>query len=661
MKNYNIEISDFSKGEVSQHIIMKNQTHNLANSSYKLLNMIVDNNKNIVRRPGTNNITSLDSTPVKMFSFELENKSIILNFYDHLLEIYVFVNLEEFNKQTLSTYFDGSSLSKSLSIVYSSEKQEFYIFSENCHPAILKFDKEFEATINELYFIDGPYLNEYGQGVSLDISYLNYEKKIIKIKASKNIFVFHDKARCIKIKQGQTWGSARIRRVLDSNLVEAEIITPLVEGNNNIFKLSVFAKSVGFPKQALLFENRLYLIGGFAHSSSVYISKYGKLLDFSDTEILRDKNTNISIDSVLYDSAICFNIANSYNNNWLATSKNSVLVGSEKGVYAILRQDPNQSLSPYNIIVKQVSSNDCSNLCIYSDIGIIFTDCSKKNIYITDISQETMIGILKINTSAVHLFKYKIKRIYLTKEPFYILWVILEDGTLLSASIIEGNFAWSSHDLFGNIQDITSSYMYDDFYLLLIVNRESTVTSLEYLYLNEIYNCYLQKNSYLDCKSKAYIKNGILQVNEIYNKQKIIVLNTHSREEFNDVFINNGEACLSNYALSSDEVLVGYSYLSIYKSPCINLPEIQFSLHLDKSIKSIILNTINSTNISISNSDESNIISNLTVDKLNNYSNNSGFIIVHPFWNISKNEQIVISQKSSNNLCICGLTIYINM
>jgi hypothetical protein len=207
----------------------------------------------------------------------------------------------------------------------------------------------------------------------------------------------------------------------------------------------------------------------------------------------------------------------------------------------------------------------------------------------------------------------RVKKMQLVEYPFRMLWILLEDGTLLSATLIGSNngtnAAFSKHILGGDnpiINDITLSYNNNHELLYLHVtrnNKEGTISTLEVIEFNSFDNIYKHGivpnyNSlyYLDCYQNAELKNNQINNLYIFHNQNIAMVSKDNSIYFGVERV--ADSVVKFFNLYSDQIIiVGYNFCSIYQSQPLEDAIENNSFAVMKKINELHISTINSSGI----------------------------------------------------------------
>lgn len=140
---------------------------------------------------------------------------------------------------------------------------------------------------------------------------------------------------------------------------------------------------------------------------------------------------------------------------WLTTSNTIqggiLLAGTTDGLYALVGSEQGGGIIPNGIIsARRQSAVGCADIQgVIVNNYLIFPDITKRTLRMAQFNlQQDQFVTPEITIFARHLFDADIKEIHYQRSPYSILWVILEDGTLLSFSSTPdgGVSAWTRHE-----------------------------------------------------------------------------------------------------------------------------------------------------------------------------------------------------------------------
>ena len=154
--------------------------------------------------------------------------------------------------------------------------------------------------------------------------------------------------------------------------------------------------------------------------------------------------------------------------------------------YSVRPVDVAKILSNENIkILDETNIGSAEIDPIFIDNEIIFVDASRRKIclLIAETAQHSVQKAIEISYFSSHLFKgSKISRIIYQKSPYGIIWVLLEDGTLVSLTYNSQQkiLGWARHQIkYCFVVDIASlSLTEGDIFILLVLNNKTGKHSL---------------------------------------------------------------------------------------------------------------------------------------------------------------------------------------
>ena len=236
------------------------------------------------------------------------------------------------------------------------------------------------------------------------------------------------------------------------------------------FRLGMFSDARGWPQVAQIYQQRMVLAATTAFPSTIWLSKIGDFFSFAPTEIaMQDAGTSVTdglAQEVITDSnGLSFTLDSDTLDEikWLAESK-KLAMGTSAGVYMLYGSETNLVVTPFRYTINRettFSATDTppivvSNTLIYPQIGgkdvqaLIFE------------GQQGQWFSSKISLKGYDIIKTsEIKKMVWQERPNNIIWLMMDDGRLLSLSYDrQAEFqAWAEHTLGGTDVKVTDIEM----------------------------------------------------------------------------------------------------------------------------------------------------------------------------------------------------------
>lgn len=206
-----------------------------------------------------------------------------------------------------------------------------------------------------------------------------------------------------------------------------------------------------YPGCSSYFSQRLWYAGSNANPLTLYASQPGLYANF---------NTSFPSQE---DDALTETLVSTQVNavKWMISMQTGLVVGTAKGAWLVNGGGSNAAVTVSDVTATPQAYNGASDvqpIIVNNDIlyvqakGAIIRDLSF-NIY-ANIYTGTDISIL-----SNHLFfQYQITEWAYSEEPFKLIWVIRNDGTMLSLTYVKEQelYGWSRHDTKGQFQSVAS-------------------------------------------------------------------------------------------------------------------------------------------------------------------------------------------------------------
>ena len=243
---------------------------------------------------------------------------------------------------------------------------------------------------------------------------------------------------------------------------EAEVPT---KGTSE-FRLGAFSDLFGWPKVAQIYQQRMVFAATTTQPSTIWLSKTADFYSFAPTEIanqdiassvkdglaseiITDANgLNFTLDSDTLDEI-----------KWLAESK-KLTMGTSAGIYMLYGTETNLTVTPYRFTINKESTFSATNIPpIVVSNTVIYPQIGGKDVQalIFEGDQEQWFSS-KISLKGYDIIRSsEIKKMVWQERPNNIIWLMMDDGRLLSLSYDrQTNFqAWSEHIIGGTNVKVT--------------------------------------------------------------------------------------------------------------------------------------------------------------------------------------------------------------
>ena len=218
------------------------------------------------------------------------------------------------------------------------------------------------------------------------------------------------------------------------------------------------------------------------------------------------------------------------------------------------------ALSPSSVAVRAqsfVGCNDCQPVVMNNQV--VFAGNRGGHLYAMGYQNNAASYVAAdISLRATHLFDgHNVVSLALSKSPIQILWVVLENGTLLSCTFYsdQGVIAWCEHTTDGAFEDVTTLTEGQEDHLYAVIKRGSTryIERLEGITVNSD----ITSHRYLDCFSEGTFSTPTSAVTGLsYLEGKTVAVFADGKPQNNKV-VSGGKITLDTPAKN---VAVGLPY-----------------------------------------------------------------------------------------------------
>jgi hypothetical protein len=674
MEKYLVDIHGFNHGEVSDYFNSYNKDYNYYTGAKKLENIFITDNNVLIRRFNSNFVRSYPKEgfatkrpyPVFYCSFEHNGNAIGI---EALTKV-----PEEFNGSGIFKIYIGTANPIEIAMPYWSYtfifgmryttdliNNKVYFFSDYKEPFVLTFTNTYQFTTETINFIDGPFLDA-NTDLGLTVTPSATDGNAINLTLNKPLAASFatSQLRYIRIAQNGIWGIAAMYARQGDYIVKANVIKSFANLNpTNVFRLGAHEVS-NLPPRGAIFNNRLYIVGGAKNKKYIFASKTNEFNNFATTDRAFSADGKLITDTITTDSAMNISLTEGKEIKFIASLQDSVIVGTQEGLFNITAIKFDEKISQFNYKVNKLSSTMCGKNYVVDDNRVIYSDYFNKNLYMVETYQDKAISFQHINIHSKHLFTHAIKQMLITYFPFKILWLLLENGTLLSASFISTekgyNFAFAKQNLGGFLYYISKAYNTKSDCVFLFIDRPNglnaeviNLTNLDFLSEHNK----AEVNNYLDCKITETAINGVIYNLNHFNLMKIYVV--HNNTLLGEFLVQNNQIKLPNNNING-RVDVGYKFVSTYQTPYINHSQNQSSFGLYKSINNISVGFINTKSIALQDAFNQN---NNTVLNLAKNNKNDFIASAHFKTNSSFNPSIILKQSDHTPMNIMFIKLNI--
>lgn len=346
-------------------------------------------------------------------------------------------------------------------------------------------------TIVDLDFVDGPYLDNNTTATTLTPAATSGTGVVVTASSTVGInggqgFLTTDIGRGIRIKNGSTWGWAKIVGRSSTTSITVDIVSDFAATTANAtWALGQWSDTTGWPQSVGFYEDRLWF-GGTANAPQTFgASISGAYETFSPTQ--KDS-------TVIADNGLSYTLSTDDVNDikWFSAGKVlSMLTGSAE--FTVSASNLNEAITPTNIKATRETTRGCNDARpVRIDAATLFAQASGRKVreyaynFQTDSFAAPDMTVLseRITRSGIIDMDYQ-------QEPYSIVWVVLANGLLVALTYNREQeiVGWHRHPLGGTDVVVRSlccipapTADYNEVWLLVerTING-STLMSVEYL------------------------------------------------------------------------------------------------------------------------------------------------------------------------------------
>jgi hypothetical protein len=270
---------------------------------------------------------------------------------------------------------------------------------------------------------------------------------------SANLFAATDIGRVIRIKNGTTWGWAKITAYTNCYTVTALVrgafaaTTPTAN-----WRLGAWSDTTGWPSCCTFFEERLWFADGSAKPQTLWGSAPGDYPNFAPSA---------ADGTVTADHALNWTIADDRVNKivWLSAGR-FLNIGTVGGEFTVQASNLNEGLTPTNITVRRDGTTGSADIqAIRIGNAVHMVQRARKKTFEENYSYQDD-AFLQSETSLLsrHLTRGKINSFCYQQEPWSIIWHSLDSGLLVGVTYLRAQqkLAWHRHPLGGTNAKVLS-------------------------------------------------------------------------------------------------------------------------------------------------------------------------------------------------------------
>lgn len=409
----------------------------------------------ITRRPGTKYVAQVrdSSKATRVVRFEFSTtQAYIIEFGDLYCRFYMNngqilsggVPYEIASPYTAADVFD---------LRFTQSADVLYITHPNYAQRKLSRTGHTAWTLTTITFLDGPYLSTNATTTTLTPSAAT---GAITITASSITgingdtgFKVTDIGRVIRMKEGATWGYARITGFTDTTHVSATVVNTLTNTNaKTSWRLGLWSDTTGYPACVTFHEDRLVFAGSAAAPQRVDASASGDYENFlpsaTDGTIAANHAFALSVNSSEVDVI-----------RWIQSHEKGLLIGTVSKIWLMRPSSATDALSATNANAKPANTKGgAANQPLSIGSAVLFIQTRGRKI--RELTYSFYIDGFEspdLTVLAEHITAGGIVEMAHQDEPQTVVWAARADGVLLGLTYERGGndlkAGWHRHILGG--------------------------------------------------------------------------------------------------------------------------------------------------------------------------------------------------------------------
>ncbi len=463
-----------------------------------LENFIVLSHGGVKRRPGTRFVAEVkDSTKqTRLVPFEFSTtQAYILEFGHQYIRFYMNNGRIESPPGTPVEIVSPYTEADLFDLKFAQSADTLYIVHQTYAPRKLTRTSHTAWTLSTVDFLDGPYFDgnlttPNSAKSTITITPSAATGNGITLTASAALWASTDVGRVVRLKEGTTWGWAKIVSFTSSTVVNADVKSTLTNVNaKSVWRLGAWCTTTGFPACTTFFEERLAFGGSTTQPQTVWLSTSGDYEDMAPS----------GTDGVVIDSsALTYTIASNQVNaiQWLS-SNIGLLIGTVGGEFAMFGGN-DAPLSPTNVNVRRQSTHGSFGLSPLT-VATSTLFCQRSGKKVRELSFKPQSGTYvatDVTLIAEHITAPFLIELSYQQEPDTLVWCVRSDGVLVSLTfnLLQEVIAFARHTtdgIFESVATIPSSDGLSDQTWILV---RRTINGVSKRYIE-----YFDETLYVDC------------------------------------------------------------------------------------------------------------------------------------------------------------------
>lgn len=340
---------------------------------------------------------------------------------------------------------------ESLSFAQDADVLYIAMESDTIKPKCLLRNSDTNWQFKDIVFKDGPYLDANNTTTTLTPAATTGS---VNVTASAATFAATDIGRLLRFRHNNTatWGWAIITNYTSPTLVTVDIQTTFSGTTASTeWRLGAFSQTTGYPGLVTFHEQRIVYARTRTKKNFMWLSESQ---GYGQEQILFSPSA--SSGTVTDSNSIYFPLsAGDVSTIMWMSSGNILAVGTADGEWVVESGDTSKALSPSNTRTNRRTTHGSPvNVpAVRIDGTVMFAKGTgtKVNRFVFNYTKDQYEAI-NLSQLAEHLFEgKKIKQMIYQAEPFSVMWVRLDDGTLASLTFVDSEEVggWAAHTIAG--------------------------------------------------------------------------------------------------------------------------------------------------------------------------------------------------------------------
>jgi hypothetical protein len=350
---------------------------------------------------------------------------------------------------TQADLFDSKG---ALRLKFAQSADVLYIAHPSYAPRKLTRTGHASWTLTTISFIDGPYLNTNATSTTLTLGATSGSG--VSLTASASLFAATDVGRPVRIKHSNLWGWGTISAYTSATVVSIDIVRTFGAATGTVdWRLGVWSGTTGYPACVGFYGDRLYWMGPSSLPQRGDGSNVGDYENMAPTSFAAGSTTDNTV--IADDDAVAFSLGGDEVNaiKSIAGGEQGISILTVGGEWIARPSNQNEAITPTNIRATQSTNWGTSEVApIRAGKANIFIQRDRRTLReVAYVFAEDGFKTPDISIAAEHLPRPGVCAMAFQKSPQTILWLVREDGKLLSVTYDREQeaIAWARHTLGG--------------------------------------------------------------------------------------------------------------------------------------------------------------------------------------------------------------------